>query len=186
MDLSAVYPDYLQDLDLLVCPESEGAGSALERWDDGDGSLEPCEVEGIPYVYIGWALPTLLMDGDDFDAFSVNVDVYADTLAGDAQAVERDWMLAAPVSGRDALYRLREGLARYQVTDICNEAAANQARKKTAIMWDAVPSGASPDFAGINVLFLDGHVEFLEWGKGEGRFPANEAGAKLTEAVASK
>ncbi len=183
VDLEAIYPDYAKDWDLLICPDSQGPASALERWDDGDGLLEPCEVAGIPYVYIGWALPVLLMDADDFDAFSLNVDSFADVLGTDAAAVERDWALESPISGRDTLYRLRDGLARYQVTDICNEAAANQARKKTAIMWDAIPAG---DGQGANVLFMDGHVEFLEWQDGAGRFPVNRAGAVLTETVAAE
>jgi prepilin-type processing-associated H-X9-DG protein len=189
VDLGALCPDYIEDLDLLVCPDTPGPASALERWDNGDGVLEPCEVGAIPYVYIGWALPAMLMDADDFDAFSLNVDSFADILAADTEAVERDWSLEAPISGRDTLYRLRDGLARYQVTDICNEAAANQARKKTAIMWDAIPPRAAMPGAegqGANVLFLDGHVEHLEWHAGSGRFPVNTAGSILTETVASE
>jgi prepilin-type processing-associated H-X9-DG protein len=71
MDMAVVYPDYLAELDLLVCPAYPAGKSALRIWDEGEttnsrwkpmegfsnnGTIEPCEMLAKPYYYYGWAL----------------------------------------------------------------------------------------------------------------------------------
>ncbi len=67
---NALYPDYLTDWELLVCPSGGRGKTAVELWDEGetisphwkawsgtgDGIFQPCEVVEYPYVYIGWAI----------------------------------------------------------------------------------------------------------------------------------
>ncbi len=70
LDLSEVYPDYMADMDLLVCPAYPLGKTAVEVWDGGkttnprwevvkgfsnNGEVEPCEVLAKPYYYYGWA-----------------------------------------------------------------------------------------------------------------------------------
>lgn len=70
LDLSEVYPDYMADWDLLVCPAYPLGKTAVEIWDGGkttnprweavegfsnNGEVEPCEVLAKPYYYYGWA-----------------------------------------------------------------------------------------------------------------------------------
>lgn len=75
------------------------------------------------------------------------------------------------------LYRLREGLERFLITDINNPAASATAQSNVPVMWDLwVPSldsafhGTSSVSSynhipgGSNVLFMDGHVEFFKQG----------------------
>lgn len=68
------------------------------------------------------------------------------------------------------IYRLREGIERFMITDINNPGASAKAQTDIWIYWDHVSTNAS-GFAhvpgGSNVLYLDGHVEFLKWGQGE-------------------
>lgn len=74
MDFAAVYPEYLTDMDLFVCPSYEHGKTAVEVWDEGrtsnprwkreegfsgNGVVDPCEVLGSPYYYYGWALSNL-------------------------------------------------------------------------------------------------------------------------------
>ncbi len=81
------------------------------------------------------------------------------------------------------LYQLAEGVERFFITDINNPGAAASAQSEVAIMWDVISgnppapgySGSGhPDQAasalnfnhvpgGGNVLFLDGHVEFMRY-----------------------
>ncbi len=83
--------------------------------------------------------------------------------------------------------RLAEGLERFLITDINNPAASAMGQSSVALMWDAYAYGQT-DYKGIdatnayssklfnhipdgsNVLFMDGHVEFV--GLNEG-YPLN-------------
>jgi prepilin-type processing-associated H-X9-DG protein len=76
--------------------------------------------------------------------------------------------------------RTREGIARFFITDINNPSASAQADSSLFIMWDAwamqsstLSSGMGATSAvgyfnhvpgGSNVLYMDGHVEFIRYG----------------------
>lgn len=64
------------------------------------------------------------------------------------------------------IYRLREGIERFLITDINNPAASARAQSETFIMIDAVSTDVQ-DFnhlpGGSNVLFLDGHVAYQRY-----------------------
>ena len=73
--------------------------------------------------------------------------------------------------------RLREGIERFFITDINNPAAAASAQSDIFIMWDAYDQGeASREGDGIvqfnhvpggsNVLYMDGHVQFVKLNSG--------------------
>jgi prepilin-type N-terminal cleavage/methylation domain-containing protein/prepilin-type processing-associated H-X9-DG protein len=71
--------------------------------------------------------------------------------------------------GGNTVYRLREGVERFAITDINNPAASAQAQSTFPVMWDAIsePGGYSFEFhhapGGANVLYMDGHVEFMRY-----------------------
>ena len=71
-------------------------------------------------------------------------------------------------------HRLKEGIERFFITDINNPAAGSKAQSSIFVMFDAVAS----DYAvghmqtaasfnhipgGSNILYMDGHVEFVRW-----------------------
>lgn len=72
--------------------------------------------------------------------------------------------------GSDTVFRLREGIERFLITDINNPGASAKAQSEVWIMLDKV-STLVTDYnhipGGSNVLYLDGHVEFL-------KFPSEE------------
>ncbi len=87
------------------------------------------------------------------------------------------------------VYRLREGIERFFITDINNPAASSLAQSELAVMWDAfaqgyvfsdsanawVPSGPIQSNhipGGANMLYMDGHVSFVKRGTNE--FPCYE------------
>jgi prepilin-type N-terminal cleavage/methylation domain-containing protein/prepilin-type processing-associated H-X9-DG protein len=86
------------------------------------------------------------------------------------------------------LYRLREGIERFLITDINNPAGSTQAQSTIPMMFDIImtPQAGNMDPAmtfntnagggynhipgGCNVLYLDGHVEFVKY---KGDFPVS-------------
>ena len=90
----------------------------------------------------------------------------------DASYIESDLS-----DGGTTLYRLREGIERFMITDINNPAGSAMAQSELPIMWDITHgypflSIGSTDFnhvpGGANVLYLDGHAEFQKY---PGEFP---------------
>ena len=68
--------------------------------------------------------------------------------------------------GGDIIYRLREGVERYLITDIFNPAASARAQSEIFVMYDQLSTDLKyfnhvP--GGCNVLYMDGHVEFLRY-----------------------
>lgn len=73
--------------------------------------------------------------------------------------------------------RLREGIARFLISDINNAAASARSQSNVPTMWDTFGSSEFGDNVsgnvvfnhipgGCNVMYLDGHVEFIEYGSG--------------------
>lgn len=68
--------------------------------------------------------------------------------------------------GSDTVYRLREGIERFLITDINNPAASAKAQSEVYTMFDAI---STKTYAynhvpgGSNVLYMDGHVEFIRY-----------------------
>lgn len=76
--------------------------------------------------------------------------------------------------------QLREGVERFLITDINNPAASAEAQSTVVIHYDIVDTEVE-DFnhvpGGANVLYLDGHVDFIKYPGGF--FPASRAWAVL-------
>lgn len=80
-DPTTVFPEYLSDWDVLVCPSNPAASTALELWDQGktnhpiweagltagNGVVEPCEVVTHPYYYNGYALSHAMFEAPDLE-----------------------------------------------------------------------------------------------------------------------
>jgi prepilin-type N-terminal cleavage/methylation domain-containing protein/prepilin-type processing-associated H-X9-DG protein len=66
----------------------------------------------------------------------------------------------------DTVFRLREGIERALITDINNPGASSRAQSEVFVMWD-ITSTVAADFnhvpGGSNVLYLDGHVDFIRY-----------------------
>lgn len=68
--------------------------------------------------------------------------------------------------GGDTVYRLRRGVERFLITDINNPAAGAKAESSVFVMWDNVGIIASQFNhvpGGSNVLYMDGHVQFVRY-----------------------
>jgi len=84
--------------------------------------------------------------------------------------------------GGDTVYRFREGIERFLITDINNAGSANVAQSAVWVMFDQLstsPKAYNHIPGGANVLYMDGHVEFKKYER-KGDAPANEGIAAFT------
>jgi prepilin-type N-terminal cleavage/methylation domain-containing protein/prepilin-type processing-associated H-X9-DG protein len=136
-------------------------------------------------IQFGAALDALYAD-DPTDAVN-----YINGLdpTGLMKLIEKDANLKSPWlgygnGGSNTVYRLREGIERFLITDINNPASSNNAQSAIWIMLDtfATPSAREPLFnhvpGGCNVLYLDGHVEFVRYTPDPDPYDANVPGTE--------
>lgn len=191
-----IYPEYLSDTNILVCPsdaDAENVRKAFHQNGDLNGAIIPCLLARGSYYYTGFALhpPSVLNPGVTLpDPDTLNGADIPSTLAIYVQPTVVAALLQAfdlstnkiKLESKDAdigpLYRLRQGIERFFITDINNPAASATAASELAIMWDEIAvGGAAANFnhvpGGGNVLYMDGHVQFLKW---RSDFPADTLG----------
>lgn len=192
-DATTVYPEYLTDVNVLVCPsDSDGSDVADGEWNlEGDPSLgiNPCVIGAKSYNYFSWAVTDDLwltdpatVNSNQFDdlnnganvllallnpsflaeLLSLTDDMAAYPMTGDASPWEEDVDV-----GNGTLYRLREGIERFYITDINNPAASTRAQSEMWVYMDDINS-TRPELmnhipGGGNVLYMDGHVDFIRY-----------------------
>ena len=121
-------------------------------------------------VQIGAALDGLAAEaGAGLIALASNPHGLAQLLDQDS-SLTQTWA-GAGNGGGNTIYRLREGIERFLITDINNPGGSAQAQSILPVMWDVICDEAShfnhvP--GGSNVLFMDGHVEFMRWPGAQG------------------
>jgi prepilin-type N-terminal cleavage/methylation domain-containing protein/prepilin-type processing-associated H-X9-DG protein len=253
MSVTAVYPEYLTDLNIMVCPSDSQPGSPLteaieELKDIADNNLVPPQrtdgwytvPTGLPfndlvewymsfaysYVYLSHAVmkdaeyaalndSAWFVEGGydtyfsypgsglydvraliDQDLPVINEGMAVGTVANNPwpDIVNAFPELASEVpnpflyqgsGGGSSIYRAREGIERFFITDINNPAGSAQAQSEVPIMMDIVTSPAAANLVnasvgnpydstgmeasfnhspgGSNVLYMDGHVQFLKY-----------------------
>ena len=89
-------------------------------------------------------------------------------LVNGAGGLFADYGAGAGNGGGNIVYHLREGIERFMITDINNPAASAQAQSEIWIMLDTLGNADSIIWfnhvpGGCNVLFMDGHVEFVRY-----------------------
>jgi len=99
----------------------------------------------------------------------------------DLNVTDGDWppwmpppSAATGTAGGNVVYRLREGIERFLITDINNPAASAAGQSEIPVMWDAFgntqPSENNSGAmvfnhipGGANVLYFDAHVDFVRY-----------------------
>jgi prepilin-type N-terminal cleavage/methylation domain-containing protein/prepilin-type processing-associated H-X9-DG protein len=90
----------------------------------------------------------------------------------------------------NSLNRIKEGIERFFITDINNPAGSSKAQSNIAVLWDQISTTPTDNTGttmnhipgGSNVLFMDGHVEFIRYQEG-GVFPVNRAWGDVVSGV---
>lgn len=226
VNVSDVYPEYLSDGNILVCP-SESDPPTINNPVSGEPAIHlSCDSNSLgtsqvdeSYFYTGWILDRLEIETvpaaavvalvpDIGDLITDGVITGSELLSMQAlealggmlaldptpaiiasglnPATPADWpalnnilrntsdvdLTVTTGNGNGAsnkVLRLREGIERFMITDINNPAASAQAQSDMFIMADmiAVVSEAYNHIpGGSNVLYMDGHVQFLKYREG--------------------
>jgi len=156
-DLRTVYPEFINDPAVFINPDSNDYDALREELtgllaQDAPDWERANRIVAQSYVYTGYPLK----NEAELETFQ------------EARVREGSDELEA---GGQVLYRLREGIERFYITDINNPAAS-------AVMQSEIPilvENPSSREDGVYVLYMDGHVEFVRDGE---RFPATEAFGK--------
>ncbi len=214
----AIYPEYLTDPALVLCPSDPRHGELWDGMHDDAGnlrfdriwpSMKWASAIDASYTYFGWALDRYgyeeegaemdlivqLMQQVDQDAripddhnryrgprqLVGTVEAMAEKFipayinrdyAGIARVVDSDADLSDTRfpghgnAGTNTVYRLREGVERFMITDINNPGASAMAQSTLPIMFDHVATAVhlfNHIPGGANVLFMDGHVAFQRY-----------------------
>ena len=216
----AVYPEYLTDHNVWVCPSDSqyDPGAMAEDVEDillgqlsgfpspyrngdlnGDGAYDGLDVAvyicvARSYMYMPW----VVTDEEELAGVIQAIEAHRATgpppkpfsnYDSDLSVTQEDLtygditVTATGTAGGDKAYRLREGIERFMITDIDDPAASAQAQSDVVVALDmfgsASPSGTQgvgvAKFnhvpGGCNVLFMDGHVEFIKY---RADFPVTE------------
>ena len=225
--LEAIYPEYLTDPAILICPsDAEETVKSLVKIDeddlDGDGDttdevsklLDEPGIVDASYAYLGWVFDGLSWGTTqlgDFTLLSLGIQALLPSSSGDytvpiqlgmglevffrragSAVVGGNGEVAQKEADRDmnltevdnvpnesyynygnghgsTIYRLREGIERFLITNINNAAQSAQAQSTVFIMFDLLGTGSSGVAffnhvpGGCNVLYLDGHVDFIRY-----------------------
>ncbi len=202
VDAIAVYPEYLTDPEILICPSNAVGRAVLEpdtprSWVNANGNIDLHPQTGCgnfalhgdeSYQYTGYAIPKdnrFLLGWPGFDPTDQSgiPDVVEAILPMFINPTV-DQQLHHPELGQVTMMRLRDGIERFFITDINNPAAAMSAQSDLAVQWDALssqPEGFNHVPGGANVLYMDGHVEFVRYPSEE--FPVNPYMAFIVNAA---
>jgi len=230
LNAEAMYPEYLSDFNVMICPSNPNGVTAIETWDQGNtgsdnynndettvyrdknnapignlfgnGRVEPCEVTDHPYTYLGWAIvPEMTDTATEVFALEANVASWAEDIFFDAFVVDQDLEADPSIGSTQTVLRLRDGIERFFITDINNPGAGAKATSDIAVMWDNIADDGHFNHVpgGSNILFLDGHVEFVRYPLSspeptvslggfdgfpvEGQFPMNASGIVFHQAL---
>ncbi|MCX5772353.1 MAG: hypothetical protein NTZ09_19060, partial [Candidatus Hydrogenedentes bacterium] len=162
-------------------------------------SICACRLDTLSYVYLGYGITSDMymlpgMDENDpaivsfentvthmeFNFVTMITELTtlvedAATVAEGAAEADKDRSFVNSLGETVNVYRLREGIERFFITDINNPAASARAQSELAVQFDIVgndPSDYNHVPGGGNVLFMDGHVEFIKF---PGEHPCNRA-----------
>ncbi len=197
-DGPALYPEYWTDASIAKCPSAPRDADFDYYFGvySGTDQIEPCRFWDISYQYLGWLvqpkhyLPDLdLLNDVNYDPMvsslvflqGVAQGLTVNDLPPGSRLPQNDPLWASlhenDISLLDGqtIYRLREGIERFMVTDINNPSSSALAQSELVAMWDVSvwdPRGGPPSFnhvpGGGNILYMDGHVEFVRY---PGEFP---------------
>lgn len=181
-DANVLYPEYMTDASVAACPQDPDSDpatmfrlrSTADHPDSAVGDVHPDCVTDDSYCYLGW----LVTSDEEAEAFFEAYDKLS------REDYKKDIVVpeGRGNDGGTVLHRLETNAERFLPKPA--EAGFDSASSIIPILWDR-PFTNSSDFShrydevvAGNVLYLDGHVEFVKFGE---KFPMTETMARLLE-----
>ena len=215
VEADSIFPEYLNDLTVFACPSDEEYEKEVVFRDltyergyrppgAGTDPRDPFYIEGtqvanfdsdclytMSYMYLPYAI---YGDRQAFALFSMLEDMmfglyyfpldYAAFMDDDIALPPEFWGWG-PGNG-NTLFRLRQGIERFFITDINNPDRTVVSETQLPVMFDMIRTDLS-DFShapgGGNIMYMDGHVEFVRYPDYRGRIPYTRFFVELTNTI---
>lgn len=209
-DANALYPEYLTDAAIVACPSdpefspktnfrltvdttlTDGSfGSASQSF--VSGAVHPDCISTLSYVYTGYMMTT------DSEALAgLAMYSWIDATLPISVASTNGWrdvngnvasfgFQGSGNAGGNTVNRLSTGVDRFLISDINQILTGTESGASIVpVQWDQISTNIS-EFshvpAGMNVLFLDGHVEFKRYDKTTSSYPMSPIYAALNGGI---
>jgi prepilin-type processing-associated H-X9-DG protein len=184
---ATVFPEYMTDISVLVCPsDSTDDAEDLVKIQKIHSMHQSDDLLSVSwsYVYTGFAtigesdwagwrcyiktLNDTLNEARGQVNFRRNVTIPSEAVwprDGDPYG-QHPQIKGTGSSGKSTLYTLKKGVEGFLITDINSPAESATSLSPIPVMWDLFATESSvfnhlP--GGANVLYLDGHVEFIKY-----------------------
>ena len=147
----SVYPEYLTDLTVLQCPIPQ-YGGGLCRPAPPPPPAPATIADDRSYLYLGYQIA----DQATLEKFAV---AYRARIAA-GQPFDEDLLIEGTDGSSAVISRLREEDT--SADDPARRTEYKQFQSRMPVLIERYPNQHIPD--GGNVLYMDGHVEFIKWG----------------------
>jgi prepilin-type N-terminal cleavage/methylation domain-containing protein/prepilin-type processing-associated H-X9-DG protein len=204
-ETSLMYPEYVSDAMIVACPSDSqykpntNFTLAVNHPTDNtpSGRVHPDCITAMSYVYIGF----MMIEEKEFVG-GLALYTWVDFVMPITDSATNSWRDSTVNmatfgfygwgnSGGNTLNRLSSGVERFLITDINSVFTGEEVGASTVpVMWDQI-STHTIDLnhhkpIGVNVLYLDGHVDFLRYRITNTKFPATPMYAAVNMAIANK
>jgi len=208
-DANCLYPEYLTDAAIVACPSDpefdaksnfrlvvdttlyDGTYSGMVRPRQGftAGSVHPDCIGTLSYVYVANMMVT-----DSESIGGLGMYTFLDTIMPISLCTSDGWrdlngntasfgFSGSGNAGGNTINRLSAGVDRFLISDINQILTGTESGASVVpVQWDQISTNIT-EFshvpAGMNVLYLDGHVEFKRYDKTTSDFPMSPIYAAL-------
>jgi prepilin-type N-terminal cleavage/methylation domain-containing protein/prepilin-type processing-associated H-X9-DG protein len=209
-DAQPMYPEYLTDAAIMACPsdpefDPKTNFRIINNTTLTDGSygsanqsflaetVHPNCISTLSYVYVGY-----MMTKDSQSLAGLAVYTWMDSILPISWFSSDGWrdrdvnlnsfgFGGSGNAGGSAIHRLSQGVDRFLISDINQILTGKESGASVVpVQWDQLSTAIS-EFshvpAGINVLFLDGHVEFKRYDKTSNDWPMSAIYAALNGGI---
>ncbi|MBI5118222.1 DUF1559 domain-containing protein [Candidatus Poribacteria bacterium] len=209
-DANCVYPEYLTDAAIMMCPSdpesnpktnfrlTQNTSLSDNTWGAttasfGKGTVHPDCISTNSYVYASYMIMNNSEMASGLSTYLLTDMALAISTANTNGWRDRNVNLASfgfTGSGNarsSTINRLSTSVDRFLVTDINTILTGSESGSSVIpLMWDQISTNIS-EFshvpAGQNVLFMDGHVEFIRYDRASTKFPTSPLYAAVNGGV---